>query len=100
MVNHPILEETHQFLHINARLHRVLAPGIEEIVLLLAVVQAGHIAMLTLAIHNARSHNRQFAVCFLCLPNLVDFSATSLLMPYGVFGVGSVSSVFSSSAAP
>ena len=73
MVNHPILEETHQFLHINARLHRVLAPGIEEIVLLLAVVQAGHIAMLALAIHNARPYNRQFAVRFLCLPNLVDF---------------------------
>ena len=54
--------------------------------------------MLTLAIHNARPHNRQFAVRFLCLPNLVDFLRYQLAD--AVFGVGSVSSVFSSSAAP
>ena len=64
MIQHPVLEEAHQFLDIDARLDGVLPAGIKEVALLLPPVQAG------------------------------------LLIPYGVLGVGRVSSVLRSSDAP
>ena len=46
MIQHPVLEEAHQLLDIDARLDGVLPAGIKKVALLLPPVQAGHVAVL------------------------------------------------------
>ena len=72
MIQHPVLEEAHQLLDIDARLDSVLPAGIKEVALLLPPVQAGHVAVLPFAINDAWPHDSQLPGRITGLPDLVD----------------------------
>ena len=86
VVDHPILEEADQFLDVDAGFDGVLPPGVEEIVLLLALVQAGHVAVLALAVNDAGADDGELPRRVLCLPDLVDLFRHQLADAVGRIG--------------
>ena len=81
MFQHPVLEEAHQLLDIDARLDGVLPAGIKKVALLLPPVQAGHVAVLPFAINDAWPHDGQLPGRITGLPDLVDFFCHQLADP-------------------
>ena len=81
MIQHPVLEEAHQLLDVDARLDGVLPAGIEKVALLLPPVQAGHVAVLPFAINNPRPHDGQLPGRITGLPDLVDLFCHQLADP-------------------
>lgn len=95
-----VKHEPHQFLHIDTGLDGILASRVHKFMPPNAPIQTRKVSVLSPSEHHTGTDNGKLAAFTSCLPGLMNLSATSLDMPYGVLGIGSVVSSFSSSAAP